>query len=49
MNANEVGFFYLKKVTMSLIIGLAGGLAGGAVIAVVVQSVLLKKEKRQNT
>ena len=30
---------------MSLIIGLAGGLAGGAVIAVVVQSVLLKKRK----
>jgi ribonuclease Y len=32
---------------MSLIIGLAGGLAGGAVIAVVVQSVLLKKRKEK--
>lgn len=30
---------------MDLIIGLAGGVAGGAVIAVVVQSVLLKKRK----
>lgn len=32
---------------MEMIIGLAGGLAGGAVIAVVIQSVLLKKRKEQ--
>ena len=32
---------------MSLIIGLAGGLAGGAVLAVVVQSVVLKKKKEK--
>lgn len=32
---------------MEMIIGLAGGLAGGAVIAVVIQSVVLKKRKEQ--
>ena len=30
-----------------MIIGLAGGLVGGAVIAIVIQSVLLKKRKEQ--
>ncbi len=32
---------------MEMIIGLAGGLVGGAVIAIVIQSVLLKKRKEQ--
>jgi len=32
---------------MEMIIGLAGGLAGGVALAVIVQTVLLKKRKNQ--